>query len=168
MKYFLTIGERNREVELTERMGEMCATIDGREVPFSYTEVDQLGQIALILDGNSYAVSIEGDEASASVTVAGRHFQVELENERERAARVAEQGSSKSGGTVKSSMPGVVVDILVAVGDAVEAGQSLLILEAMKMQNEIKAPAAGVVQKLHVSVGEAVSNGAQLIALKGE
>ncbi|MCC7012736.1 MAG: acetyl-CoA carboxylase biotin carboxyl carrier protein subunit [Planctomycetes bacterium] len=62
-------------------------------------------------------------------------------------------------------MPGVVVKLLVQEGAAVEKGQPLLILEAMKMQNEIAAPAAGVVKALHVREREAVASGAKLVTL---
>ena len=63
-------------------------------------------------------------------------------------------------------MPGVVVELLVQVGDAVEAGQPLLILEAMKMQNEIGADVAGVVSALHVDQGQAVDGGAKLVTIE--
>ena len=62
-------------------------------------------------------------------------------------------------------MPGVVVKLMVAEGDSVEAGDPLLILEAMKMQNEIEAPASGQVTRIHVAEGEAVASGAPLISL---
>jgi biotin carboxyl carrier protein len=64
-------------------------------------------------------------------------------------------------------MPGIVVEVLVAEGETVEEGQPLLILEAMKMQNEIRAAGPGVVDGLHVSKGEAVAAGARLVSLKG-
>jgi biotin carboxyl carrier protein len=63
-------------------------------------------------------------------------------------------------------MPGVVVSLLVTEGDVVEEGQPLLVLEAMKMQNEIAAPAAGSVRLIHVQEGEAVSAGAKLVELE--
>ncbi|MDF1798244.1 MAG: acetyl-CoA carboxylase biotin carboxyl carrier protein subunit, partial [Planctomycetota bacterium] len=68
-------------------------------------------------------------------------------------------------GLLKAVMPGVVVEINVAVGDTVAEGQPLLILEAMKMQNEIGAPGEGVVKRIHVSQGEAVAAGAKLVEL---
>ena len=79
-----------------------------------------------------------------------------------RAARAAGAG----GGSVKSVMPGVVVSLLASEGDEVEEGQPLLVLEAMKMQNEIAAPAAGTVRLIHVKEGEAVSAGAKLVDLE--
>ena len=96
------------------------------------------------------------------VSVNGRAHEVELV---ERAAHAAERAAGKGGGTVSSVMPGVVVEVLVAKGASVEKGEPLLILSAMKMQNEIAAPAAGVVAELHVAPGQAVAAGAKLVTL---
>jgi 3-methylcrotonyl-CoA carboxylase alpha subunit len=118
--------------------------------------------------GRSYALSLEGSEERVSATLAGLHYEVGLEDERERAAHAAERGGGKSGGVVNAIMPGIVVEILVQPGQRVERGQALLILSAMKMQNEIAAPQAGVVGRIHVAAGQAVSAGAQLVTLAVE
>ena len=164
MKYYLTVNGREHEVELTLRLGELLVQLDGEPVEFRYEEVDRLGQIALFLGEECFAVSIEGTANEAVVTVAGRAHQVTIEDERERAAHAAERGRG-GGADVKSVMPGIVVEVLVKEGDAVEKGQPLLILEAMKMQNEIGAPSAGRVAKLFVQQGEAVASGAKLVSL---
>lgn len=165
MKYFITVNGRPHEVGVVERLGELEVTVDGRVLDLSYEEVDNLGQVALISDGRSFGVSIEGDEHAASVTIAGHLYAVEIEDERERAAHAAEREATKAGGPIKSVMPGVVVKLLVKEGDFVEKGAPLLILEAMKMQNEIAAPAPGIVKSIHVSEREAVSTGAKLVTL---
>ena len=166
MKYYVTVNGEAHEVELKERSGELEVTYDGEPVDVRYDEVDRLGQVGLFLDQKSYAVSIEGDSTRAVVTVAGRLLEVELEDERERAAHQAERSRGGGGGVVKSVMPGVVVELLVSEGESVEKDQPLLILEAMKMQNEIGAPTAGVVQKLFVQEGEAVTSGAKLVGIQ--
>jgi len=168
VKYFVKVNGEAHEVELVERLGRLEVRLDGEPVDARYEEVDRLGQIALFLGDRAFAVSIEGDSESSHVTVAGHVYQVELEDERERAAHAAERERGAKGGDVKSVMPGVVVELLVAEGDRVEAGQPLLILEAMKMQNEIAAPAAGHVARLHVARGEAVGSGARLCTLTPE
>lgn len=165
MKYFVTVNGRAHEVDVVERLGELHVKVDGAEIDLSYEEVDNLGQVALISGGRSWAVSIEGDEHSVSASIAGHLYLVDIEDERERAAHAAELESTKGGGSVKSVMPGVVVKLLVKDGDTVERGQPLLILEAMKMQNEITAPSAGVVKSLHVREREAVASGAKLVTL---
>ena len=165
MKYFITVNGRAHEVEVVERLGELKVSVGGKPLELDYQEVDNLGQVALLAQGRSWAVSIEGDEHTVSCTIAGHLYAVEIEDERERAAHAAEREGSKGGGIVKSVMPGVVVKLLVKEGDVVEKGQSMLILEAMKMQNEIAAPSAGVVKQLHVREKEAVSSGAKLVTL---
>ena len=167
MKYFVTISERVHEVEIVERLGELIVSVGGEPLDVSYEEADRLGQVVLLHGDSSYAISIEGDEANVGVTLAGYYYATEIEDERERAAHIAERAASKGGGVVKSVMPGVVVEILVAPGDEVEAGQPLLILEAMKMQNEISAPGSGVVKSIHVEAGSAVTGGAELVTLQG-
>lgn len=165
MKYYVQVNGRQHEVDVVERLGELKVAVDGKPLDLSYEEVDSLGQVALLSEGKSYGVSIEGDMAKASIVIAGHLYAVEIEDERERAAHAAERAASKGGGLVKAVMPGIVVKLLVAEGERVEAGQPLLILEAMKMQNEITAPAAGVIKALHVREREAVAGGAKLVSL---
>ena len=74
--------------------------------------------------------------------------------------------TQKGGGTVKAPMPGLVVKMLVEPGAAVAAGQGLVVLEAMKMENEIKASAAGVIESVAVKPGQAVEKGAALVVLR--
>ena len=69
---------------------------------------------------------------------------------------------------MEAVMPGVVVEVLVAEGEGVEAGQALVILEAMKMQNEIRAKGRGVVREVHVEAGQAVASGERLVTLGEE
>ncbi len=166
MKYFVSVDGKEHEVELIEKLGELEVRFDGEPIEVHYEEVDHLGQVALFLGDRCFGVSIEGDANEASVVLAGRHYDVELEDERERAAHAADAERGARGGDVKSVMPGVVVDVQVAVGDEVEAGQSLLILEAMKMQNEVDAPMAGVVEAVHVTQGQAVAGGAKLVTIR--
>jgi pyruvate carboxylase subunit B len=165
VKYFVEVGGEEHEVEVVERLGMLRVRYDGEPLEVSYDEVDRLGQVALFVGRRSYGVSIEGDANSCHVTVAGHLYKVEIEDERERAAHAAARERSADGGVVKSVMPGVVVTLLVEPGETVEAGHPLLILEAMKMQNEITAPAAGVVGTLHVAEGDAVAAGAALVTL---
>lgn len=165
MKYYVEVNGREREVELTERLGELSALVDGQPVQLTYEDVDNLGQLMVHSEGRSYGVSVEGDLNRVGITIAGHLYDVQIEDERERAANAAERAAAKSGGLVKSLMPGVVVSVLVEAGQEVQAGQALLILEAMKMQNEIAAPSGGVVGDVFVAQGEAVGAGAKLVLL---
>ena len=165
MKYFVKVNGRDHEVVVNEHSDELLVEVDGRRIDVSYEEVDRLGQVAMNVDGMAHAVSIEGDANHCHVVMAGYSYEVELEDERERAAHAAERESA-GGGVVKSVMPGVVVELLVAVGETVQEGQPLLILEAMKMQNEIGAPSTATVTAIHIEQGTAVGAGEKLVTLK--
>ncbi len=165
MKYHVTVNGEAHEVELTERLGSLVVRYDGEPLDVRYHPVDSLGQVALFVAEKSYGVSISGDAQSAEVTVAGHLYRVTIEDERERAARAAERSRTKAGGELLAIMPGIVVKLLAKVGDRVVQGQALLLLEAMKMQNEIGAPADGVVKAIFVREGQAVAGGARLVSL---
>jgi len=165
VKYFVTVNGRSHEVEVVERLGALAVRVDGAPFDVSYEEVDDLGQVVLLSEGKSYGLSIEGDENRIAVTLAGHFYEVELEDERERAAHAAERAGGKKGGVVQAVMPGVVVEVLVKPGAEVEKGAALLILSAMKMQNEIGAPVSGTVREVHVAAGQAVASGAKLVTL---
>ncbi|MBL8862192.1 MAG: biotin/lipoyl-binding protein [Planctomycetes bacterium] len=165
MKYFVTVNGLLREVEVLERLGQLVIQVDGQPFDLQYSEVDDLGQVIVLHGGKSFALSLEGSENEVTASLAGHRYDVSLEDERERAAHAAEKAAGKAGGVVTAIMPGVVVELLVAQGQAVAKGAPLLILSAMKMQNEIGAPTDGVVQGIHVSAGQAVSAGAKLVTL---
>jgi len=166
MKYYVEVNGRERLVELSERLGKLTASVDGQVIDIAYESVDDLGQLLVLSNGKSYGVSIEGESTEIDITIAGHVYDVRVEDERERAAHAAERASNKAGGLVKSIMPGVVVELLVTEGQEVAAGQPLLILEAMKMQNEIEASHAGVIRTIHVKESEAVAAGAKLVHIE--
>lgn len=168
MKYYVNVNGKEHAVDVVERLGELDVTVDGAPLQIDYAEVDNLGQVAILCAGKSFGLSIEGDEHRLSATIAGHLYACEIEDERERAAHAAERAQAKGGGLVKAVMPGIVVKLLVKEGDAVAKDQPLLILEAMKMQNEITAPAPGVVKQLFVREREAVGGGAKLVSLASE
>lgn len=165
MKYFVAVNGLVREVEVIERLGKLEVSVEGQPFDLSYNEVDDLGQVVVLHGGRSYGLSLEGDENAVTATLAGHRYDVALEDERERAAHAAERATGKAGGVLNAIMPGVVVEILAAKGAHVAKGAPLLILSAMKMQNEIGAPADGIVQEIHVTAGQAVTAGAKLVTL---
>lgn len=168
MKYFVKVGKRELEVELEERAGEVFARVGEREHGVSYAEVDGLGQYSILIDGASWAASIEGARGPSgefSVGIAGETFPVSIENERERAAHAAERRAPTGPRTVAAAMPGIVVSVVVKEGDAVAEGAPLLILEAMKMQNEVRAEGAGTVSRVHVEAGKTVAAGQPLVSI---
>lgn len=166
MKYFVNVAGRPLEVEVVERAGQLKVSVGGEPVVCDYAEVDRAGQVALLFEGSCYAVSIAGSQNDYDVTVAGHRYNVVIEDEREQAAHAAERAKHKGGGVIKAVMPGVIVELSAAEGDVVAEGQALLILEAMKMQNEISAPGEGRIKRVFVEPGEAVAAGAKLVELE--
>jgi biotin carboxyl carrier protein len=166
VKYFVKIGERELEVELLREGQSLIAILGDRRFEIEHADVDRLGQSMLRVGPDAYAVSMEEEGERYRVTIAGEGFSVVCDDERERAARALAGEKAAGGGIVESVMPGIVRALLVAEGDAVEPDTTLLILEAMKMQNEIKAGAGGVVGKVYVAVGAAVGAGAKLVEIR--
>ncbi len=131
-------------------------------------QVEGTALYSLIVDGWSYAYGARFDDGEAVLSFHDRDVALRIEDERTRLARLATGGSRAAPGpsVIKSVMPGIVKEVRVAAGDAVLQGQPLLILEAMKMENEIRAPRDAVVERLHVDAGRAVDKGAVLVTLE--
>ncbi|MDQ6795942.1 MAG: hypothetical protein M3067_14230 [Chloroflexota bacterium] len=117
------------------------------------------------------AATIRGSGGSVEVVIRGWRFVLDVEPEgrarlREQAVRDRPVSQDDGAAEVRAIMPGRVVSVSVAVGDSVTAGQELLVVEAMKMQNELRAPRAGTVERLAVAAGQAVELG-DLLAVLG-
>ena len=130
--------------------------------------IDREAGIARVSDGViSHLVLVEGAGTEWSVTIAGRRLPVTAMTWRERTLAEADVAARAHGGPleVKASLPGLVVAIAVAAGSEVVAGDPLLTIEAMKMQNEVRAPRDGVVGEIVVAAGVAVATGQLLLRL---
>jgi biotin carboxyl carrier protein len=121
----------------------------------------------VIVDGVELEVVVEGEGKIWSATVEGKTFQIEIPD----AAPVAKKkrtsgGKKKKSGTVSANIPGKVVTVEVNEGDQVTEGQVILILEAMKMQNEIQAPISGTVTIVHCEEGQAIEANIPLVVIE--
>ena len=161
MIYEVTIAEKVYRVELVRTEQEWKCKLDGRELPLDVVSA-QDGMLSLLLQGKSYEVKQETVGADTNVVVGQERFSALVRDPRSfrsrRRAGASEQGVIK----IKAPMPGKVVRILAPAGSPVEMGQSVLVIEAMKMQNELKAPKSGVVKKINVEEGAAVDAGQTL------
>jgi len=161
MIYEVTLAEKVYRVELTSAGDRWQCLLDGREFPVDVT-YGQNGVLSLLLGGNSYEVKQEIVGTETNIVVGHERFTASVRDPRSFRSRsrtgTSEQGVMK----IKAPMPGKVVRVLAGVGTAVEAGQSVLVIEAMKMQNELKAPKTGVVKRLNVAEGAAVDAGQAL------
>lgn len=126
------------------------------------------GLYSLLARGKSYQLYVERYEERYRVVLRRHRFEVRVLTEREwRLEKVAPKQAAQGGVTVlPAPMPGLVKAVIVAVGDEVEPGVRLLVLEAMKMENDITAPRAGKISKIHVEAGSIIEGGKPLITLE--
>jgi len=167
MKLIAHIGNTGHELTLgplVSSSSECMFAVDSVE---GKAEVEAIGPGAysILVGTRSYEVKIEESGDEFVVAVDGRRFEVAIEDPR-RAGPRAERIDSVSSGDIVSPMPGKVVRVLVSAGDEVQPGQGLLVVEAMKMQNEIKAAVAGKIKTVHVSEGSAVAAGEVMVVIE--
>lgn len=155
MKYFVTIGDRELEVNL----GPDGIQVDGQEVRADLVEMDGTDVHSLLLGGLSHRIlaSKNGSEGW-TLHLSGHHVEAQVVDERTRTIR--EMAGAKEGTrgpkALRAPMPGLVVKVEIREGDAVVDGQGLVIVEAMKMENELKAEGEGRVARILVEPGQTV------------
>ena len=157
MTYEVAIDGKNYRLDLRQIEGQWTCRLDGREI-----EVDAVlarpNVLSLRIGNKAYEVKCERAGSDVHIWVGSRRFAPEVRDPRSLRSRgrsVDEHGPRK----LTAPMPGKVVRILLAQGDEVEAGAGILVVEAMKMQNEVKSPKKGTVQKILVAEGAAVNAG---------
>ena len=132
--------------------------IDDRAIEADAAEVTP-GVYSILIEGTSLEARVEPQGAGLRVIVAGREYTVAVRDPRQwrrhRGAALEAGGRQR----VTAPMPGKIVRVLVKAGETVEAGQGILVVEAMKMQNEVRSPKSGTVERLLVSENQAVGAG---------
>ena len=167
MAFIAKLGEQAYTVGIDE-VGKSVykVSIDGNEFLIDGKKTGRTNY-SLIVDNRSFEIEVDHTEDEYQVLVDGRNYHVNLVDERR--VRV---GGNQSGiefqGRQKVSvpMPGKVIAVLVAEGDSVEKGQGLVIVEAMKMENEVRSPINGQVREIRVKPGETVEAGAVLLIVE--
>ncbi len=167
MRYYVTLdptpGSEPILVDVTELpTGALDVSVGGRRVDVDVVSLG--GTLSVRIDGHIVDLTTEGTPPEIGAIASGHRSYVRVESDRMRAAEAAKK--SKGGGAdrvLKSPMPGRVVKVLVKVGDEVAAGQALLVVEAMKMENELKAKAAATIAEIHVEAGATVEANAKLV-----
>jgi biotin carboxyl carrier protein len=155
MKYVTTVDGKEFTVEIID---EKHVSVNGQVLGVDFESVNGQPVYSLIIEGKSYEGYVYPDEQKWQVLLHGRQYQADVEDEREKRLREAAGGGAVEGGEfhLKAPMPGLVAAIPVTEGQKVVKGQVLLVLESMKMQNELKAPKDGTVSRIRVKAGETV------------
>jgi biotin carboxyl carrier protein len=164
MKYITTIEGKQFTVEVID---ENHVSVDGKLYEVDFEAVSGQPVYSLILDGKSHESYIARGDDNWEVLLRGRFYPVTVEDEREKRLRAATGGGVAETGEfiLKAPMPGLVVAVPVSEGQEVKRGHVILILESMKMQNELKAPRDGIVQRIKVKAGESVEQKQTLLSM---
>jgi biotin carboxyl carrier protein len=160
----IQIDGRTRRIELpVDLTGMLECSIDG-ELKQIDAHLLSPGVLSLVIDGRSIRCILDEGPSERAVLLEGKRFVYALNDPRSLSSRRSSSIDADGPRSIKASMPGRVVRILAAVGDTVEAQQGILVIEAMKMQNEMKSPKAGKVARIAVAVGDTVQAG-QVLAI---
>jgi biotin carboxyl carrier protein len=163
MRYFVTLDGETFEVDLSDH----GATVNGEPVEAELTARPGTHTRHLTIGGRSHALHVAGAETKGewNFHLDGNRYTATVRNQRQQAIAALTGATTRAQGPrpVKAPMPGLIVRVEVEPGDQVQPGQGVVIIEAMKMENELRTETAGRVSQVHVKPGQAVEKGTLLI-----
>ena len=164
-KYITSIKGKEYTIEILES-GKV--SLNGQEYEVDFESISGQPVYSLLLDGGSFQADVyPGDEDTLQVLMRGVLYEATVEDEREKRLSKAAGGVTQTGEFVlRAPMPGLVVKVAVAEGEAVKTAQVLVILESMKMQNELKSPREGKVSRVQVKAGDSVEQRQILLSVE--
>lgn len=152
----MTVTRENGRYRVT--IGDRVWDVDGR--------LTAQGIFSLLIDGVSHVADVEDHAGTCVVDVGGETYSIEVEEQTRYIIRTRGGAAGGAGAqTLKAPLPGKITHVGVRAGDTVTAGQGLVVIEAMKMENELKATAAGTVREVRVVAGQAVNAGDVLVVI---
>lgn len=170
MKLWVKVGSEEKRVRIEETGGRYVVEIDGRERLVDCRTAGHRDQLSLIIDDRSYLIEsapVRIDEGTYYVKIAGRRYNLEVLDERLIAVRQARALTREEGPCIiRSPMPGLIVDVRVGPGDRVTAGSPVVLMEAMKMQNELLCEVDGIVRTVNVKPRDTVESQAVLLEIE--
>jgi acetyl/propionyl-CoA carboxylase alpha subunit len=165
MKYVATVGDQTRVVDVSGTDGRYRVTV-ADELWDVDARLTAQGIYSLLIDGVSYVADVVDRDGACVVDVGGELYEITVEEQTRHIIRT--RGGAAGGPrsqTLTAPLPGKITRVAVRAGDAVQAGDTLVVIEAMKMENEFKAGAAGTVAEVRVAPGQAVNAGDVLIVM---
>jgi len=167
MRYHVTIRSRTYVIDVDGG----SVTIDGERLEAHAAAIPGTPLLHLLLGKDSWTVACQQLDARRwALGAVGERFEVEVQDDRSKQieALTGQERKVVAGGVVKAPMPGLVVRVEVSEGNVVEVGEGLVVVEAMKMENELRATHRGIVAQIHVKAGDRVEKGAPLVTLSAE
>lgn len=164
MKYFSRVGQNEFEIEIIDDK----VYVDGELIEVDLRQSGGPELYSVLYNGRSFELLIEAERFNYGVTLRGERFEVQVEDERTRRLNIGRKMVALPEGelAVTAPIPGLVVRVLVEVGQSVNDEQPLVLLEAMKMENEIRAPRSGVVKQIAINPGQRVEQNSILLVLE--
>ena len=159
MKWEIELDGKLRSVELIYTGERAHWSVEGRVLDADAVEVSP-GIYSILIDGKSFQARVEAkSDPDLRVTVAGLEFNAAVRDPRKWMRNRAAGAEAEGRQPVTAPMPGKIVLVLVTAGETVEVGQGIVVVEAMKMQNEIRSPKSGTIERLLVVAGQTVNAG---------
>lgn len=187
MPYIASIHDQPYSIETGEHAAQRTVTINGATFAIDWRALASLvpdakghsasgGHFSLIINGASYDIYArrmqkpdEDGSRTYEVTLAGHRFEVQVEDAREKALSSAIQSGRETGeAKVRAPMPGLVIGVPLNIGDSVARDQTVIVLEAMKMENNLASPISGAIKEIKVNKGQTVNQGDVLVVISGD
>jgi biotin carboxyl carrier protein len=163
MDFSFWLNNREYRLNVEEKVGNEIAISLGKKQYRVSVEFISGDEILLNIEGRIHNVIVNSNKLFYSVYVNGRFFKIEKKS----ASQIlGKKGAKLQKRDIKTSMPGRIVKVFMKEGDKVKEGQAVLVLEAMKMQNEIKSPQSGIITKINPTSGDSVEAGALLFSVE--
>jgi len=168
MRYIAKVKEKTFKIDIEEKDGKLEVKLNGKPVSVDLIEVKPPNFLSLLVNNRSFDAEILKDSERYWVSMRGRRFECVLEDERVSKLKELSGFTDKEGiqKELRSPMPGLVVAVEVKESQEVKAGEGLVIVEAMKMENELKASFKGKVKSIKVKEGQAVEKDEVLIVFE--
>ncbi len=163
MKLQAKINGESHEVEFSDADGKVTASVDGREYELELAQPEP--DVFALRNGNKMLEAYVSPDGKA-VSLGEHEFEVEIADPKRLRGSGSGGDAHDGAAEIKTAMPGKVVRILKAAGDAVEKGEGVIVVEAMKMQNEMKSPKDGNVAKINAAEGDTVAAGDVLVVIE--
>ncbi len=183
MAYITTVNNQTYRIDTGEE-GQQSVVLEGAEYTINWRQIALLaadskgvvsegGRYSLIIEGKSYEVfarritkADQKESETYEIQVADQRFEVNVEDERAKLlAGLARSNATSGEATIQAPMPGLVIGILLEIGATVESGQTVVVLEAMKMENDLSSPIAGIIKEVRVNKGQTVDQGEVLVVV---
>ena len=167
MELEFRIEEKVHKLNLEFKDGQYRVNVDDEEYLVDSSHISE-SCLSLLVDGKAFTVYFAEANGKKYVSIGGEQFCIEEAQSEASAASGADATAVDEAPVAASPMPGKVVKLLVSLGDKVEKGQGLVIVEAMEMENEIKSPVKGIVDRVNFKTGDLVDAAQPILEMKPE